>query len=107
MTDMNINNNYHSINFGQKIPTSSFLKMGAGIFDFEDAKNLCQVFDNKFPGHVGYYKNALHYVDMIEHKNPQFVDILTYLSALRGKERKLEEIAKLTKKFGEEIDVII
>ena len=104
---MNINNNYNNINFGQKIPTSSFFKMGSGIFIFEDAKNLCQVFNDKFPGHIGYYKNALHYVDVIEHKNPQLGDILLYLTTLKSKERKLEEIAKLTKKFGEEMDVII
>ena len=36
---MNISSDFNSIYFGQKIPTSSFLKMGSGIFEFEAAKN--------------------------------------------------------------------
>ena len=107
MLDMIINNNYNSINFGQKIPTYSFLKMGSGIFSFEDAKNLCQAFDKEFPGHIGYYKHALHYVDVIEHKNPELRDVLIHITSFKDKHRKLEEIAKLAKKFGEEIDVVI
>jgi len=104
---MNINNNYNTVNFGQKIPTSSFLKIGSGIFSFEDAKNLCHSFDTKFPGHVGYYKNALRYVENINHKNPKLKDFLTKISCFSDKNIKLKEIERLTKKLGEEIDVVV
>ena len=104
---MNAINNYNNINFGQKIPTSSFLKMGSGIFSFEDAKKLCQTFDQKFPGHVGYYKNALNYVSMIERKNPHLKQFLNNISILSDKNLKLEEIERLSKELGEEIDVVI
>lgn len=107
MTDMNINNNYNNINFGQKIPTSSFFKMGSGIFSFEDAKNLCNAFEVKFPGHVGYYRNALHYVEKIEHRNPDLRELVHNIAKLQQKKLKLEEIEKITKALGEEIDVII
>lgn len=104
---MNINADYNSINFGQKIPTSSFLKMGSGIFSFEDAKKLCHSFDTKFPGHVGYYKNALHYVENINHKNPELKDFLIKISRFSDKNIRLKEIERLTKELGEEIDVVI
>ena len=107
MIGMNIVSNYNSIYFGQKIPTSSFLKMGAGIFSFEDAKKLCLIFDQKFPGHVGYYKNALNYVRMIERKNPHLKQFLNNISILSDKNLKLEKIERLSKELGEEIDVVI
>lgn len=104
---MNISSDFNSIYFGQKIPTSSFLKMGSGIFEFEAAKNLCHTFDERFPGHIGYYQKALHYVEMIEQKNPNMRNILKDISYLKFKDKKLNEIEKLTKELGEEIDVVI
>lgn len=104
---MNTINNYNNINFGQKIPTSSFLKMGSGIFDYNDAKKLCNTFDQKFPGNAGYYKKALHYVEIIENQNPYIKNILNKIWLLREKELKLNEIEHLTKELGEEIDVVI
>lgn len=104
---MNINNNYNTINFGQKIPTSPFLKIGSGLFDYEAAKNLCQTFDKKFPGHVSYYKRAQKHAENIGQKNPHLKNILTNIINLREKNKKLQEINRLTKELGEEIDVVI
>ncbi len=104
---MNINNNYNTINFGQKIPTSSFLKIGSGIFNFEDAKNLCQTFDKKCPGHISYYKRAQQHAENIGQKNPHLKNILTNISHLIENNKKLQEINRLTKELGEEIDVVI
>ena len=104
---MNTINNYNNINFGQKIPTSSFLKMGSGIFDYNDAKNLCSSFDQKFPGNVGYYKKALNYVEIIENQNPYIKNILNKICLLNENNLKLKEIEQLTKEIGEEIDVVI
>lgn len=104
---MNIQTNYYNINFGQKIPTSPFLKIGAGIFNFEDAKNLCQVFDKKFPGHVSYYKRAQKHAENIGQKNPHLKNILDNISRMEENKSKLKEINRLTKELGEEIDIVI
>lgn len=104
---MNVNNNYNNINFGQKIPTSSFLKMSSGIFDFEDAKNLCMAFDKKFPGHIGYYQKALKHVANIQKKNADLHPIFIDLGHYMDKNSKLRRISELTKELGEEIDVVI
>ncbi len=103
---MNISNNYNNnIYFSQKVPTSPLLKMGSGIFNYEDAKNLCHVFDQRFPGHIGYYQKALHYVEMIRHKNPEITEVLTNITRKYDKNDRLKEIARYTQKLGEEIDV--
>jgi len=104
---MNINADYNNINFGQKIPTVPFLKMGSGIFDYEEAKKLCHVFDQKFPGHVGYYQKALHHVENIERRNPHLKHILNDIHYLKGKQEKLDAITRFAKELGEEIDVVV
>lgn len=81
--------------------------MGSNIFSFEDARNLCNTFDQKFPGHVGYHKKALHYVEIIENKNPYIKNILNRICLLQENNLKLKEIEQLTKEIGEEIDVVI
>lgn len=97
----------NNINFGHKIPTASFLKMGSGIFDYSDAKNLCMAFDTKFPGHVGYYQKALKHVANIEKKNTDLRQIFLDIGRYTDKNSKLGRIAELTKELGEEIDVVI
>lgn len=104
---MIIQTNYNNINFGQKIPTSPFLKIGSGIFNFEDAKNLCQVFDKKFPGNVSYYKRAQKHAENIGQKNPNLKNILDNISRIEENKNKLKEINRFIKELGEEIDVII
>lgn len=104
---MIINNNNNNINFGQKFPTSSLLKMGSGIFDFEDAKRVCHAVDDKFPGHVGYYQKALHYLENIRLKNPDIRDLLAEITKNPIKEDRKKEISKIVKTLGEEIDLVI
>lgn len=104
---MIIQTNYNNINFGQKIPTSPFLKIGSGIFNFEDAKNLCQLFDKKFPGNVSYYKRAQKHAENIGQKNPNLKNILDNISRIEENKNKLKEINRFIKELGEEIDVII
>ena len=104
---MNINNSYNNLYFGQKVPTSSLLKMGSGIYSYDDAKNLCNSFDKKFPGHVGYYKKAMNYIEVIGNKNPHVRNILNNICYLQGKNKKLDEISRMTKELGQEIDVVI
>ena len=104
---MIIQTNYNNINFGQKIPNSPFLKIGSGIFNFEDAKNLCQVFDRKFPGNVSYYKRAQKHAENIGQKNPNLKNILDNISRIEENKNKLKEINRFIKELGEEIDVII
>ena len=97
----------NNINFGHKIPTASFLKMGSGIFDYNDAKNLCMAFDTKFPGHVGYYQKALKHVANIEKKNTNFHQIFLDIGHYMDRKSKLGRVAELTKELGQEIDVVI
>ncbi len=82
----------NNINFGHKIPTTSFLKMGSGIFDYNDAKNLCMAFDTKFPGHVGYYQKALKHVANIEKKNTNFRQIFLDIGHYIDRKSKLDRI---------------
>ena len=101
---MEVNNN---ISFGQKVPTASLLKMGTGVFDYNDAKTLCLLFDDRFPGHVGYYKKAQNFANKIAQKNENINKIFESINAVESKNNKLAVIDKLTKQLGKEIDVII
>ena len=103
---MRIENNIN-INFGQKIPTSTLFKVGTGIFDFNDAKTLCVTFDDKFPGHVGYYKKALNLTNNIANKNEQVSQMIKSVNELNSKNDKLKVIGKIVETVGNEIDVVI
>jgi len=103
---MNISN-YNNISFGQKVPTASLLKMGAGVYDFEDARNLCSFIDNRFPGNVGYYKKAVKYANSIAQKNENVSQMLESLKELPSKKDKLTVIRKMVMATGSEIDVVI
>ena len=77
------------------------------MFNFEDAKNLCQTFDKKFPGHISYYKRARQHAEDIGQKNPHLKNILINISCLAENNKKLQEINRLIRELGPEIDVII
>lgn len=98
---------YNNISFGQKVPTVPLLKMGAEIYDYEAAKNFCMVFDRRFPGHVGYFKKAVGFVQNIIVKNPDITKIINSIKSIEGKEKQIAQINKIASKMGKEIDVVI
>lgn len=100
-------NNYNNISFGQKVPTSALLKVGAGIYDFDDAKALSLISDKRFPGHVGYYKKAVNFVRNITEKNEDINNMMKSINNLQSKENKLEVIRKMVMQLGKEIDVTV
>lgn len=103
---MNNTINYN-VSFGQKVPTASLLKIGGEIFSYPEAKSFCEIFDKKFPGHIGYHKKSQNFVKNIADKNPQLKEIISNISKCADKKEKLSKIATYTKQLGEEIDVII
>lgn len=102
-----ITNFNYNTSFGHKVPTNSLLKMGSGIFSYEDARELCYSFDKKFPGHVGYYKKAIKHSENIGQKNPNINKILSEIKAQPDKISKLKKIEEYTRQLGSEIDVVI
>ena len=100
-------NNYNNISFGQKVPTSSLLKIGAGIYDFNDAKALSILSDDRFPGHVGYYKKAQNFVRNIAEKNEDINSLIESINSLNSKNDKLSVIRKTVIQLGKEVDVVI
>ena len=101
---MNINN-YNQISFGQKVPTGALLKIGGGVYDYDDAKTICTLLDKKFPGHVGYYKKATQHVKNIAEKNNNINQIFDSINDISNKNDKLAIIRKIVMKIGKEIDV--
>ena len=97
----------NNVSFGHKVPTVPLLKIGAGIFNYNDAKSLCLAFDNKFPGHVGYYRKALGFVDNITQKNEDIKNKIDALNCYDSKSDKLAVIKNFVSKLGKEIDVTI
>ena len=104
---MNINNSYNTPMFGQKVPTTPLLKMGADIFSYEDAKNLCLSFDKSFPGHVGYFNKAKSFSKRVAQKNPEIRKYLKQIDKFDNKNQKIVEILKISEKIGQEIDVVV
>lgn len=104
---MKVENNINSINFGQKVQTRPLLRIGSGIFNFEDAKSFCNSIEEKFPGNMGYYRKARNIIDRIKAKNPQINEILSKTESISNPKEKLSEISKQATALGEEIDVVI
>lgn len=101
---MKVQNNTN-IYFGQKVPTKPLLRIGAGIFNYEDAKALCMSFDPRFPGHTGYYKKAVDFAQNIARKNPEIEEIFNDLGKIGNEKQKIFKILCLSEKLGKEIDL--
>jgi len=97
----------NNVSFEHKVPTAPLLKIGAGIFNYNDAKSLCLAFDNKFPGHVGYYRKALGLAENIAQKNEGIKNKIDALNSYDSKRDKLAVIKNFVSKLGKEIDVVI
>ena len=97
-------NNSANTLFGQLVPTKELLKVGSGIQNVEDSKNICTACRKKFVGHIGYYKTAINIVETIKQKNKAIKELFDILNTNDTPE-KLNAIEKYVAENGRFIDV--